>query len=135
MSGKPTGAESSAPTSHPKVFPDTKASSAPIPPDRPTLRAPPPVPHAEENPANNCTPSPSQSNWETPLSTPAPPPSAAPRQSTDPPAADTHPKADKAPVAAHADCSKDSPPSNSPAKSPAPPATSRTISLLSNPSR
>src|ERR1700687_5954691 len=114
------------PARHPERFPDMLKPSAPIRRNPPSPRATRPAPHAAENPANSCTPSQQESNSETAASILAPLPSAAPRPPADLPAARIHPKADTAPAAEYADCSKDSPPSGSQEQYSATPAETKT---------
>src|SRR5690348_16380554 len=106
---------------------------APVRRNQPIARGARPARHAAENPANNCTPCPQKANSEIASSTRAPHSFAAPRRPGDLPAARSHPKADTAPDAEYADCSKDFPPSNSPGKYAATRAATKTESAPPNP--
>src|SRR6266436_2962063 len=87
---------------------------APVQPNPPSSRVARLALHAAENPANSCKPYPQKATSEIAASILAPPPSGAPRPPADLPAAGSRLKADRAPAAECADCSKDYRPSHSP---------------------
>src|SRR5580704_733745 len=99
-----------------------------FPPNPPNLRATQLAPHGARNPANSCTLCLQKADSEIAASALAPRPSAAPHRPVDLPAARIHPKADTAPAAEYADCSRDFPPSNSPKRYSATPAETKTES-------